>query len=606
MYKHILFLISFVIIFCSCEHKAKNENYLSGEFTQRINLSKERLTGSKYNPEFTADFILADVDINPENPRRFDNYSGDLSGRFIEAFSSDCHDHCSNLDELVHKLITFQQPDGRFGDKNITYKEVQIGADHMPLLWGNGRLLVGLLEYYKQKKEDAVLSAAIRLGDFFLNTYREVTPAVMKKLDGRGADGIICFTQYIEGLVLLSQVSNDSRYAEAAGQIYPMITERGSLHTHGYLTTLRGVLDLYEYDKDKQHLNYVVDAYSDLINSDDYTIYGSVKEYFGKTGERDEGCSTSDFIRLSLHLYRITEDISYLERAEYAMYNALYFNQYFTGDFGSHTVNNFGAKSETIQAAWWCCTMAGLRVMQIIKNDYFVENKDALKINMFIDTDYDADGVSLSLKKNIMADDYHIYEIFLHEIKNQKEMMIRKPSWADEMIFYINAEKTDCQLANGYFLIDRPVRSNDIVQIRMKYRCNVITHAKEKVRLSEIDRQIFGALLYGPHLMAIDNVLDYCFLAEPNFNTVYVNTIRNGCYSEALSPVLSRSFLNDAYLTAFYKHDGFPSYYQTVFRPVSEMTFQRHPYMMVSMNFVQDSKTQADIDNKLIRTWVEL
>ena len=38
----------------------------------------------------TPDLILADVRINPGNPRHFFNYSGDLSGRYIEVMSHYC------------------------------------------------------------------------------------------------------------------------------------------------------------------------------------------------------------------------------------------------------------------------------------------------------------------------------------------------------------------------------------------------------------------------------------------------------------------------------------------------------------------------------------
>jgi hypothetical protein len=290
------FLIISLFGLNSCADKQMGESSdlpVTGEFTHRMNLTKERLTTDRYRPVFTNEFILADVNINLEDPRRFYNYSGDLSGRYIEALSPVCsHEGCDHLDEVVKGAITFQKEDGRFGDDKLIFTEDYIDKDHTALLWGNGRLLVGLLEYYKNNPDEEVLNAARRIGDFFLGTYQQVTPKVVKRLEGLGAAGVICFTQFTEPLVMLSVASGDPKYAQIAAKVYGALPERGIQHSHGYLTTLRGVLELYGYDGDIKHIEFVTNKYNDLINSNDYTIFGSVPEYFGGKGTRDEACST--------------------------------------------------------------------------------------------------------------------------------------------------------------------------------------------------------------------------------------------------------------------------------------------------------------------------
>jgi hypothetical protein len=154
------------------------------------------LTGDRYKPVFTDDFILADINIDFENPRRFYNYSGDLSGRYIEALSPCCNEEeCDHLDKLVKEVLQYQKPDGRFGSSELVFTRDFIGKEHPALLWGNGRLLTGLLEYYKNNPDKEVLNAARRIGDFFLGTYGELTPAVVKRLEGLSAAGTICFTR---------------------------------------------------------------------------------------------------------------------------------------------------------------------------------------------------------------------------------------------------------------------------------------------------------------------------------------------------------------------------------------------------------------------------
>ncbi|OFY66037.1 MAG: hypothetical protein A2V64_03265 [Bacteroidetes bacterium RBG_13_43_22] len=553
-----------------------------GEFTHRMILTEERLTGDTYEPVFTKDFILADVNLNPDNPRRFLNYSGDLSGRYVEALSSCSEKYSDKLDEIVKDILQFQQPDGHFGDPLLIFSEDLINKEHMPLLWGNGRLLAGLLEYYRKTGNNEVLDAAVKLGDFFTGCYKEVTPAVVRRLEGLGADGIICFTQYVEPLVMLSEITGDKKYAEVASQVYPVLPQRGTLHSHGYLTTLRGVLDLYEYDKNPVHFEFVNRAYDDLINSDDYTVYGSVKEYFGGKGERDEGCSTADFIRLSLHLYKLTGKLDYLEKAEFALFNSLYFNQFFTGDFGHHIINNSESTPGIMNAAWWCCTMSGLRAMQIIQNEFFVQNDgDRIKINLLLDTYYSDDNVSIDIKKGGIDNGHHIFEIdVLVTGKDHRTLLIRQPSWTTETEILINGKRVDFTTEGDYISIPGGVGSGDKILLRMNYQTRVIIPGKENILKSEVAAPVRGTLCYGPFIMAVDNRTGYTFLAEPNDNIVYINTLT----------IMSEEAGNEGspYLTAWYSHDGYPSRSRVVFRPVSEMTFDGHPYMMVSLKFVPE------------------
>jgi hypothetical protein len=600
-----------VSLFLGCnqrDFKERTRDHLQSEFTHRMMMSKKRLKEDNYKPVFTKEFVLADVNINPDNPRRFYNYSGDLSGRYIECLSAFCNNEkCGYLDKIVEDALLYQHDDGRFGDQELVFTEEYIDQEHTALLWGNGRLLTGLLEYYKYNPKPEILHAAKKIGDFFLTTYDQVTSDVVKRLEGLGAAGIICFTQYVGPLASLSRVTGNPVYAKVASSIYKTLPPRGIQHSHGYLTTLRGILDLYEYDNDETHFEYVLNAYNDLISSDDFTIYGSVKEYFGGKGGRDEGCSTADFIGLSLRLYRITNNIEYLARAEFAIYNALYFNQFFTGDFGHHTINHETSGSDIVNAAWWCCTMSGLRVFTIIKDEYFVEiNEKSVKLNFFLDTDYTDEKVNISINRGDMDNDYHTMKIKIGKFDINGPLKIRRPEWVEDMKVLIKGNHIESQIEDNYFIISEQLSVDEQITVQMKYQTIIVKPDKSTVSIDEIEKEEFGALQYGPYIMAVDNYIDYTFLSEPNNNIVYLNTIKNAKQDESLKEITSKSFIKDAYLTANYKHAGFPSYYQTVFRPISEMTFYRHPFMMVSIRFAPEPSFEIVSEDKImIDPWME-
>ena len=326
--------------------------------------------------------------------RRFWNFSGDLSGRWIEALAAlpPAGRPPADLAPLVAKLLAQQRPDGRFGRADLAFTAAETGNEHMALLWGNGRLLVGLMAYWQATRDAAVLAAARRLAGFLL-AVREAAkaPEVMARVEGQGAFGFICFTQLAEGLAMLSQATGDGSYAAAAREIVPLLQPRGVQHSHGYLSTLRGAAAPARGGGDPAMLAFAERLYGELVGSSDYTIDGGVMEYFGwgdpanatslaaakaASGSfpRNEGCGLADFVRLSLQLHRATGRAEYLERAERCLVNGFAHNQYANGDFGSRVFFDQGIQpSPSVNRSWWCCTMHGYRAFRDVLDHAVVE-----------------------------------------------------------------------------------------------------------------------------------------------------------------------------------------------------------------------------------------
>ncbi|MDR6942962.1 beta-L-arabinofuranosidase domain-containing protein [Mucilaginibacter pocheonensis] len=572
--------------------------YSSGELAYRMDMAYRRLTDSVYNPAFTEKFILADVNIDPDNARRFYNFSGDLSGRYIEVMSlMDASDAKVNLHQLVKNAIKCQKADGRFGSAQLVFSKEEIGKQHMALLWGNGRLLVGLLAYYNRYHDKEVLASAVKLGDFFIKAYSVCgTPEIVKRLDGFGANGIICVTQFVEGLVTLSQLTGDHKYAKQAAITYKLLPDRGKQHSHGYLTTLRGVLMLYDFDKNAADLAYVKNAYDNLILSGDYTKFGSVREYFGKDAiERDEGCSTADFVRLSFDLYKTTGDSRYLEKGELALFNALFFNQYYTGDFGHHIITSDGSDPHYLHAAWWCCTMHGLRALYDVRGNYIINTRSPqFKVDLYIDHAYKTRDLDISIKRFKNIGDTLFYHFKIQHIN--KQLLFRMPAWASNVVCYINNKKETHSIVNGYISFQKEIKAKDEISIGFLLKKTITVASGEHIPLAEIKGTVKGVLQYGPYILGVDDKADPDFTAEPNNNILYlksVTPIKNDMHHN----FENISFLTDTYLNINYQHGGYPSLSQTVLRPISEMTFDRHGYLLLNISYSSD-KNGTDIQRK--------
>jgi DUF1680 family protein len=121
---------------------------LGGDLSSRFDLTLNRVLKGE-SPKFDDDFILADA--VPQNTRRFTEFSGDVSGRYIGAMALAAQragTASEGLDRLVTKVLRLQKADGHFGGP---FSAGIVQNSDMSILWGNGRLLIGLLEYYRIK-----------------------------------------------------------------------------------------------------------------------------------------------------------------------------------------------------------------------------------------------------------------------------------------------------------------------------------------------------------------------------------------------------------------------------------------------------------------------
>ena len=561
----------------------------AGELGLRIRMTQDRLTRSGV-PSFSAPFVLADVSLDASYLRRFSNYSGDLSGRYIGALALlPPVEGTARLDDVVRRALGFQRADGRFGDATLTFAPQEIDREHMALLWGNGRLLVGLLEYNAAHRNAELFAAARRLAEFLLGVQENCSrPDVMQRLVGQGASGFICFTQLIEAFALLGLQAREPRYLDAAARIIPLLQPRGNQHSHGYLTTLRGILLLHQATGDVEQLRYVENAYHDLVSSPDYTVYGGVLEYFG-TGPRssgadergrDEGCSEADFLRLSLHLWRATGKPEYLERAERCLLNEFFFNQFNTGDFGHHTGYRYGYRAtESVGRAWWCCTMHGLRAFRDVLDSVITAGNDLIKINLFLDGTVSTDSLSVDLEEAASSDPAKPPGLRITARGNSAgdvSVAVRQSGWASGFSLRLNGREATGRSEGGYAVVRRKWKKGDTLEAQTPYGLRFLSRSGQTLDPAGLD-PMEAAVFCGPYLLAADSGREPDFFGEPwmgnspgEGNVVLVGRSVNPRRQSARpgSP-LARPL---AYRGFEYIHGGWPDRHLVTLRPISEQT----------------------------------
>lgn len=590
-------LMFFMICLLYCCKETTKTNHLvapAGELQRRIQLTQSRFAAGTC-PSFTPEFILSDVALQPK--RRFNEFSGDLSGRYIETAARMPFPSSVDTRQLVLSALKYQKSDGRFGDESLAFRADVIGPAHMALLWGNGRLLIGLLEAYRAYQDPAILQSAHRLGDFLVTVGREcAAPKVRHKLAGKGAFGFICFTQQVEGLVTLAHVTSDSRYLEAARFVAPLLESRGIQHSHGYLATLRGILMLAAAVKSTELQQLVETKYADLVSSSDFTIFGSVLEYFGwfdpqhsagdfaalqqASGQdpRDEGCGHADFLRLSLALWQATDRYEYLERAEACMYNALFMNQYPSGDFGSKVTFHQGMKpAANIDRAWWCCTMHGYRAFDDVLNNIITRVADGIAVNLYVDADWSDEKNAVKIRSTVNHDGTLCCRLEIVENRNEPMALIfRQPAWAEPVSLLLNGEEISAQRTPQGARLNRSWRKGDRVEAHMLCKPRLALRDGRWLSPGQLeDRPVEAALFFGPWLMGVCENIEPLFFGEPwQGNRVQLS----------LTPE-SNLHTQGPRLRTSYHHDSFPGIHDLVLCPVSEYSQWDNCTLAVWLNY---------------------
>lgn len=469
---------------------APGENQAAGAPAGRPNLDRYHLTLQRVlhgaEPAYTQQFLLED--LRGEPGRRFTNFSGDLSGRWIGALaacSASFSERFPVMDEFVRKALPLQHPQGYFGK---SFNADHPGDDDLALLWGNGRLLVGLMEYHALLRDAESLAAARKLGDFLVGIGPRFNSQQMADDFGAGhfATSYICWTQQTEGLAALYAETKEEKYRDLCAEISERMARRPGDHVHGYLCSVRGTLSLYEATKDKAHLERVVTAWNDIRNSGDILITGGVPEAWSPKKKRTEGCAECDWLRLNLALYRTTNDDKYLATAESVLFNEFAMNQFATGDFGHANLYEDFTPEMVAVRAWWCCTLHGLRAFADVNDAVFRHNAGEIHYDLPLDGQWKSNGLILEAQSDLATKGR--VRLRVQNATGAHALVIRKPAWAETVVVSRNGTRVESVRVEN-------LKAGD--EILAQYKMNLHAESADGVQ----SRPGRKALYFGPWLL---------------------------------------------------------------------------------------------------------
>jgi hypothetical protein len=354
------------------------------------------------NP-YTAAWLLADLSF--EVDRRYTNFSGDVSGRFIELASLTSPPGKKSPATLAPVLAAiaqdrnahFQKPDGHFGvDVDLTQKGVQEDSPTLCLLWGNARLLVGLIACAREYGDPQILAAAKRLGDFYVTTAGQLyNPNREAEYRASGTYGHSYTCNYfpaIEGLAMLYNATKDGRYLKQAQQMAEFFLKFDVLpidHSHGNLSAWRGILQLYEITGDRKYLDRARAKWDLAVKGGYVWPIGGIGERWDVFYRAGESCSEADWLRFCLDLWRFTGETRYLDVADRLLHNQYPVSQCDTGGYGDLYFDGDPAAGPiaaigTLEADY-CCCFAGPLALHFSKSYLAAGSDRGIYVNLPFD-----------------------------------------------------------------------------------------------------------------------------------------------------------------------------------------------------------------------------
>jgi Beta-L-arabinofuranosidase, GH127 len=412
--------------------------------------------------------------------RPFKNYSGDISGRFIEIMAMNAANSSAMhpaFKDILDAAKQQQRPGGYYAasgtidwQKSIDYKDIY-KSTMMPALWGNARILCGLVEACRAFPNDAALLETTRkLGDFFVSILPRFTdPSRMSeytKGDTYAAGYVTCYFPAMEGLVKLQMLTGEKKYLDAAitmAEFYKKFDRLPIDHAHGMLCNQVSLLLLYEVTKDTSYLERVESRWDALVKGGYINPAGGILEKCRTIDKRDEGCAIVDWLRFNLALGRVTGKTRYWAMAERTLHNHFLQNQAPTGGFGHRpalcdATGVVGFKG-SIEEAVWCCTFHGQ--LGFINLRSHLLNRTPTTITSHFSLDFtctDASGKVISDVQPAAAAGEVLRQRLRLEDSSPVILGVRQPLWS-ESVTAITADGSALPLVmkDGYCFTANPV-----------------------------------------------------------------------------------------------------------------------------------------------------
>jgi len=493
--------------------------------------------------KFNIDKRLITLNLEPilsgyEHRPGVQTYIGEHVGKFLHAstyawrFTGE-DALKQRMDYAVSRLLPTQLPDGYLG----TYLDKDRWTEWD--VWSHKYNLIGLETYYEATGHRPALEACKRMADLLCNTFGKDKRDII----ATGQHVGMASTSVLEPMARLYRLTGNKRYLDFCHYIIEAwdepngpkvltgLLETGNVYktanakAYEMLSNLVGLMEMYRIEGDPRYLKACQNAWNDITTRREYPIgTASVDELFsddfvlpsaeedgGPDIESGEGCVTTTWLQLNMHLLQVTGNPKYAAKLERIVYNALIGAQsphtgqvcYFTPENG---IKRFGERNPGLNYDISCCASSLPRgialipefvsgalegnpaIFQYVAGTHLIhaqiDNKP-MPIQLLINTDYPNSGTI-----NIKVDPPQAMRF---------PLLLRVPTWADAFVAKVGGKSYKGQ-AGKMLTIARNWKPGDMVNVTMDMTLRVIPDPDRNS-----NKIVF---LRGPQVLAEDKTVD--------------------------------------------------------------------------------------------------
>ncbi|MHB9076288.1 MAG: beta-L-arabinofuranosidase domain-containing protein [Pirellulaceae bacterium] len=489
-------------------------------------------------------WIQADLDPSLPVDRIFREWSGDVSGRYIEVMSltSTREPTASDLlSDLLRAVPNLQKPDGHFGGE-IGNAVQTLEFRQQPVFWGNARLLVALVTAARELQQPELLGPAKRIGDFFVPIVDAVcVPQNAARWKDEAQDSFSFVTDFfpaVEGLALLYETTRDAHYlaaAERMAEFFLQFDHEPNGHSHGNMSAWRGILELYRVTGKTLYREQSVRKWERVTRhgfvwpiggtGEGWSLGGGLKNAVGGRSIT-EACADSDWLRFNLALWHDTGDTRYLDLAERHVHNQYLANQALNGGHGHRPVLVdsqgliTGLDGVAACDATWCCSLHGPLGLVYLKSYLAAGSDTGVFVNFPLDftsqvtsrgvawtvtcrarPDYLSGRAELDIELASQGTTPAGPDPVPVPVPVQNTLLVRMPVWASSVrVTDADGHAVTAPLADGYLRIERAFAAGDPLHMVFETGLALEGRAGQKidVQRGEVTRVPDAALTAGP------------------------------------------------------------------------------------------------------------
>lgn len=396
-------------------------------------------------------------------------WSADWPGRTLEAYartSMSLGEATSpRYDEVGYGMLSHQEPDGAFhngepvgGTSGGAYASPSDLSVKAAGFWfGNARGLTGYIWASRYEGEKSKFREPAKcVGDYSIQHYFDK--------DQPGLPAGSFWWVMDDALVELYRNTGEAKYLDMAAKVAESIppANKISQHTHSYLMSLRGIVQVCELTGG--HEDQMEKVLAQYQYFKDHVMWpgGGIIEHLGdpKTFNvnywYDEGCSVCDWLSLNLALWRVTKDTKYMDMAERVALNHLIYDQDQSGGFCGDRGVDFVREG----SPWpFCCAMYGTTTLSEVTQYIASTDGKDVYLNLFYPTKVElvpeGGPVKLDLETQYPADGKLL--VTVEPTQAPFVLKVRVPEWSKVVSVTVDGEKVaDPKIQAGYLALERP------------------------------------------------------------------------------------------------------------------------------------------------------